>query len=368
MKPQSLLCLLALLLMPTACQQEAPVAETTRPKRVASLTLEPGAQSVERQLSGIVQPADTADLSFEVPGKVATVSVDLGARFTRGDVLATLDEKVYALTVKQREGEVSEAAARLVEAENDFARKQKLVGDGAVSGAAFDLSKSRYLSAKDQVAIAETRLEIAREDLADTALIAPFDGTVSARFIEPSQRVAPGEPALEVQGNATLEVSVSVPESLVGDLTFDQTAAIRFPALPGLGSVAGIVSELGARAGRANAFPVTLEVRDQNDALKPGMTAEVVFTLSEKSDPGQRFTIPVSAFEADRGDGHYLFRIGEDGTLEKVPIEILELMGQEALIRGDLERGQRIVRTGLSFLLAGQRVVPMDEGVTVFNP
>ncbi|MFP4031686.1 MAG: efflux RND transporter periplasmic adaptor subunit [Desulfococcaceae bacterium] len=350
--------------------------ETTElpPKTVAWIQLESGNGQVNRRLSGIVAPADKAELSFEVAGKVETVNVELGETFQKDDVLATLDDRTYALTVRQREGALSEARARFEEARNDFRRKRNLVEAGAVSQADFDLSKAAYEAARNQVTVAEARLDLAKEDLADARLTAPYDGSVSSRQIEPSQRVSPGQPALEIQGDQKLEVAVSVPETLVGRLQVGGRKTVEFPARPDLEVSAEIV-EIGARAENANAFPVTLALSEPLSGLRPGMTAEVDFAMDGENGngaPAERaeswFPIPVTAFEAAEGEDHYVFRYDpETETIAAQPVTIAHLSGPHGYVSRGLSAGDIIVKAGLPFLRDGQRVTLLNRDVQTFN-
>lgn len=344
------------------------------PKTVAWIQLESGNGHVNRRLSGVVAPADEAELSFEVDGKVETVNVELGGTFQKEDVLAALDDRVYALTVRQREGELSEARAQLEEARNDFRRKRNLIEAGAVSRSDFDLSKAAFQANRNRVAVAEARLDLAREDLADTRLTAPYDGSVSSRYIEPSQRVSPGQPAFEIQGNQKLEVAVSVPETLVGRLRVGSRKAVEFPANPDL-KVAAEITEIGARAESANAFPVVLTLVEPAPSLRPGMTAEVDFSLngnngdgSAKEAPESWFPIPVTAFEAGEGENHYIFRYDpETETIVSQTVTIAHLSGPHGYVSRGLSAGDILVKAGLPFLRDGQRVALLNRDVRTFN-
>lgn len=359
---------IAVTLLLSACgsEEEAP---SPPPKTVAWITLENGSKVVERQLSGVLQPAETAQVSFEVSGKVKEVNYELGQSYKAGDILAALDERTYQLTVEQRQGELSEARARLVEAENDFRRKEDLVRDGAVSKSQFDISKSQYETAKDQVAIARSRLDIAQEDLDETKILAPYDGTIAARYIEPSQRVSAGAPAFDIQGMGALEVSMSVPESLVGRLGVGQNVLVGFPALQDKDAVNATITEVGSQANNANAFPVTLGLTDQAEELKPGMTAEVSFVLQNKNESlAGLFRIPVTAFHAAEDQSHYVMKIDPEGrTLERIPVTIREATAQDAFIEAPLQAGDKIVRAGLSFLREGQEVRLMNADTNIYN-
>ena len=174
-KVMSASALLALTLMVAACTPDNQVQKTQLPKTVDWLTVTDHNNQIERRFSAIVRPAQTAEISFEVAGKVSDVYVELGQEFKKGDILAALDARAYALTVKQRQGQLSEAKARLFEAESDFKRKADLVKDGAVSQSVYDIAKAQFKTAQDQVDIAKSSLELAEKDLADTKIHAPYD-------------------------------------------------------------------------------------------------------------------------------------------------------------------------------------------------
>ena len=344
------------------------------PKTVAWIQIKSGDGQVNRRLSGIVAPADEAELSFEVPGKVETVNVELGETFQKEDVLATLDDRAYVLTVRQREGELSGARAQFEEARNDFRRKRNLIEAGAVSRSDFDLSKAAFEAARNQVVVAEARLDLAKEDLEDTRLAAPYDGSVSRRHIEPSQRVSPGQPAFEIQGDQKLEVAVSVPETLVGQLRVGDRKTVEFPANPDL-KVPAEITEIGTRAESANAFPVTLALSEPVSGLRPGMTAEVDFALngnngdgSAKEGPESWFPIPVTAFEAAEGENHYVFRYDpETETIASQTVTIAHLSGPYGYVSRGLSAGDVIVKAGLPFLQDGQRVTLLNRDARTFN-
>ena len=102
-------------------------------KTVTWIELKKQNSFITRKISGIVQPIDTTDVSFEISGKVTRIYFDLGKKFRRGDLLAELDNKILNLTFEQRKAEYLEAKANLIEFEDDYKRKQALVEKGSVS-------------------------------------------------------------------------------------------------------------------------------------------------------------------------------------------------------------------------------------------
>lgn len=372
-----------------ACSEEKTVQKLVKP--VSTMIIGETKTYESRVVSGVVQPSDTTQLSFEVTGKVQEVYFELGEGFEKGQPLAKLDQINYELAVKEREGQLSEAKARLLESRRDFERKSDLVKDGAVSKSQFDISKSQFETAKYQVDIAKARLGMAKEDLDDTTLKAPYKGTVAARMIEPSQRVSPNMAAFTVQGDNGLEVSVLVPESLLSSISIGKVASIEIPAVNM--DFNAVIKEIGTAAEDASSFPVTLKINSEDtQKLKPGMSAEVTLEFDRVQEFAEGFKLPVNALLAESENRHFVFKLTKPETisqnnangqeaiapeqtqnpdefiLTKAPVEIIQLFDQHAVVGGDLKEGEIIVDAGLPFLSDGLKVTPISKGVNRYNP
>jgi HlyD family secretion protein len=135
--------------------------------------------------------------------------------------------------------------------------------------------------AEARIANAETQLTAAKETLADLELKAPFDGVISAVYINPSEWVAPGSPVLLIADLENLQVETTdLSEIDVARIVEGDTAIITFDALPDLvleGTVVSIAPK--AAEGSGVNFPVILELSEIPPALRWGMTAFVDIEL-----------------------------------------------------------------------------------------
>lgn len=377
----------SLLLCISACGEKE--NKPPPPKPVVPLMLESTIGGAGKTVSGLVQPKDTASVSFEVPGKVEKVYVDLGESFKKGTVLAMLDDRIFRLEVRQRQSELSEAKARLTEAKKDYDRLEKLNNSGAVSDAQRDVAKAQYISARDQVNIAKAQLGIAQENLDDTRIIAPYDGSVNARYIEPSQRISPQIVAFDIEGKGALEVAALISEDDVNQLALNDVVPLTFNAL-GDDIYQAKISEIGSQARTGSAFPIVMTVDSPPGALKSGMTASVRLPLSNHAQNEAGYRIPVSAFAAGKEQDYYVMHLqqhvpkekteeikeeerkGGDARLnyivKKTSVRIINMDEQYARIEADLNAGDRIVRTGIVFLQDGQSVMPISDKRTQYNP
>ncbi len=182
--------------------------------------------------------ADSAQISSQVVGTIATVRVDDTTPVHKGDVLATIDPADAQIEVSRAEAEyqrtlqrvnqyfaqesaaVSQVSAReadLAHAKDEYDRRRGLAETGAVSAqevsatrSAFDAARANLASAEQQLAAARalTRgatvenhpetaaaraaLDRAKLDLARTTIVAPIDGVVTQRNVQVGQRVLPG--------------------------------------------------------------------------------------------------------------------------------------------------------------------------------
>ncbi len=197
-----------------ACsEQPPPPIETVRAIRTITLT-EPASGRM-RRFSGVVEAADSSSVSFEVPGNVREVNVDVGERISKGQVLAVLDEQTFQLNVKAAQADVGRAEVELRDALNDLERLQRIAAKdrGAISQRALDQAEARYGGARNNLSYNTSRLNLVKRDLERAVLRAPFDGVISKRYVDPFQQVALGQKLFDLHMEGAMEAAISVPES-----------------------------------------------------------------------------------------------------------------------------------------------------------
>ena len=355
----SLVVLLSVLL---ACSEETPPPmETVRAIRTITVT-EPASGRM-RRFSGVVEAADTSSVSFEVPGNVQAVNVDVGERISKGQVLAVLDEQTFRLNVEAAQAAVGRAEVELRDALNELERLRRISerDRGAVAQRSLDQAEATYDSAHKNLSYNRSRLDLARRDLERTELRAPFDGVVAARHADPFQQVAVGQKLFDLYIEGAMEASISIPESEIKLIHLGLPGEIRFSALPGR-VYQGIISEISTVAGAANAFPVKLTIGADNPGIRPGITAEVTLLLGDEQGE-MAYLIPIGALVPGSSDSRgYVFVFdSETSTVKKTAIESGSIRGSNIVVNKGLKGGDIIAVAGVSFLRDGQRVRLSDQ-------
>ena len=138
------------------------------------------------------------------------------------------------------------------------------------------------------VAQAEASLALIDTQIAKLTVIAPADGVVLTRTIQPGEVVPAGASAITLGRLDNLTITVYVPEDRYGELSLGQSATVSVDSFPGETFTATIVhiadqAEFTPRnvqtvEGRTSTvFAIRLKVEDPEGRLKPGMPADVVF-------------------------------------------------------------------------------------------
>lgn len=348
---------LALLAAPllAACQPEPQTAaapEPPRPVQTAPIHLTPIEPT--RTLTGTVRARREAEQAFRAGGRIASRAVELGQVVRAGDVLARLDPADLALALQQAAAQLASAEAGARNATAEAARSRSLRASGFASASQEEQRRSAAQSADEQVTQARAALALARNRLGYATLRASSDGVVTALLAEAGQVVAEGAPVLRLAENATLELVVPVPESLL-------------PLLQRPGATAGFWTRPGERV------PATLrEVAPQPETglrtyaarfslpdppawLALGMTGSI--RLAGGGELAA--SLPLTALH-DRGAGPMVWRI-RDNRAEAVPVQVLGLQETTARVAGALQEGQQVVSLGVQLLDPGQPVRVVDQ-------
>jgi RND family efflux transporter MFP subunit len=320
-----------------------------------------------RMISGTTKPVDQTALSFAVGGTVEKVEVKLGEQVKKGQVLAELDQQPFVLGVRDAEAELSKAQAGRVERRANYERYVALYESNNASKAELDEARASFDSATSQVKAANAQLGLARRDLRKTRLIAPFNGTISVKEIEPYVEVPAGKAVYGLDGEESgFEVSTEVPETVVINLNVGEEADVVFPGLKNR-RVPGVITEVGARSRAATTFPVTVQLKEQFPALRSGMSVEVAFEFIPESETGEPvytgLLVPLTAFLVGAEKTHFVFVYDEkSSTVKKTQIKALNLRENDVIAEpGALKAGDIIATAGAAFLSDGQKVNLMKE-------
>lgn len=289
----SLLCLWGLSLSPSTQAQALSATEVPRVRKVV----------------GSLEARSSSSLAAQTSGRVLEVLVSEGDRVQKGQKLAQIDDRTLALKISQAKSAVEEARAgsqealqmqAAAEAARDEAlaaqaRVQKFLKQEAATPQQMEAADSAALQAKAHVerarfgvqrakagfARAQEALEEVRVLRAYSEVLAPEDGIVTARKVEPGDLAHPGKPLFTLQAEGPLRLVARVPESLAGRITLGDSVEVGIDARDE--SFQGEVVEVVPVADPfSRKFTVKIQL-PENPGLLPGMFGRAEIPLGTES-------------------------------------------------------------------------------------
>ncbi len=251
---------------------------------------------------GKIEAKTQVKVSADIMGKIVVLAVKEGDRVREGQLMLQLDDTQYRAYEGQARATAASARARAREAEQSlkgaeatYRRQQALFEQKLLSEAekdqadsAIEAARSAAQAARQEVSRADAAVTGAADNLRKTRFVAPFDGVVSALNVEAGENVItgtmnnPGTEILIVSDLSRMLVKADVDETDVVEMKIGQKAKITVDALPDT-SFPGTVTEIGNTAKRSLTSTVegqtNFEVKVVFDAdvpqVRPGMTADV---------------------------------------------------------------------------------------------
>lgn len=336
--------LLAGCLLLSGCGQTGKTEDAgrTTPVRVKEMTAGGSAVRGDYGYSGTVEEENGTSLSFSMGGTITRLTVKVGDRVRRGQLIAAVDptsvRNSYDMALSTRK-----------QAEDAYQRMKQLHDKGS-------LPDIKWVEVQSQLSQAVSAEQIARKSLADCNLYAPCDGVVSEKYAEAGQNAAPGMPVIKVVTTHVLNVNVSIPESEMARIRLHQRADILVSAL-GDRVYHGQVIEKGVIADPVSrSYSVKIRISGSDSQLLPGMVARVSMgDASTSSSDGTAIVIPSRLLQLG-DDNTYFVWVDEGGKAVRKTVACGDFTSQGVCIVSGLRAGDRIITEGQQKVCDGTKV------------
>lgn len=360
----SIYTLLVATLVVSACDKsDDPIEERLRPVRYMTVT--DASVFRDRSFSGTSKSSRESRLSFKVSGTVVNSPVQIGQRLNAGDLIAEIDPASYVLQAQQAQASLVEAQANDRRAAANYERTKGLYANDNASLNDLESARAQAESASAQVRAASKTLEIARLNVSYTKLTADTECSIASLNIEVNENVAAGQQVAAVSCGDAFEVTLDLPESLIGSVNATTPVTVRFGSIPGQ-EFSGEISEVAvALAPGSAAFPIVIKIAESHPSLRSGLAADVTFQFDSAADKG-RVVVPVTAVINDP-DGTFVFvaelaEIDDEAIVRRRAVTLGELSQLGIEVISGLNVGDRVVTAGVSVIRDGQRVLmPFSE-------
>ena len=339
MKKREQVYALALLFLVVSCKgkKEEATADEAIPVKVE--TVSTTTATGEHNYVGTVEENTGSSLSFSVMGTVEKVLVTEGQSVSKGQLLAVLNKATLMNTYNA-------AHSSLKQAQDAYKRLTQLHESGS-------LPEIKYVEIQTQLQQAEAAESIAKKNLSDCNLYAPFSGVIAKKSIDPGMNVAPGIESLKLVTIDKVNVKVSVPENEIARVKKGATAQVDVAALNHK-SFEGKIDEKGVIANPlSHTYEVKVKLNNPHRELMPGMVCEVYISSSDQQQGG--ILVPNSAIQI-LDTGERFVWLAKNGKAERRIVGTGELTNQGVVVTSGLSAGDQVIIEGNQKVSEGMKI------------
>ncbi len=335
-------------------------------------------QPIENTISvtGTLAAYDQATLSAKVAGRLKEISIDLGNTVKKGQLVGQIDPQDYQLRLQQAEAALAQARARLGlatdstdeptnprqislvrqaqalvdEAKMKQERASTLLKQGVVSQADFDATETAYKVAVSRYEDAleefnnrhalltqrRSELEIARQQITDTSIYAPFDGVVQEKRASLGEYLSPSTPIATIVRINPLRLRVEVPERETNQIKIGQK--VRATVEGDSNIYTGRIMRLSPTLTQQNRMLLVEAEISNNGTLRPGSFAQAQIVVNENY---MVTAIPKTAVVTFAGI-EKVITVAEGKAVEK-NIATGQFIGENIEIVNGLKTGEEVV-------------------------
>lgn len=346
-KPRAVCIAIVGIALPLAGQQSRHVEMATVETHAADRTV---------SLPAELQPYLQAEIEARVPGYIERVLVDRGSAVKRGQLLVELsapelaaDSAAAESAYHQAEAEESQAEAQVAAVQSTYDRLAEAARTpGAVAGneliqaeKQLDAVKSVVQSKRSAVRAAQERFTAAKTTQSYLQITAPFDGTITDRYVHPGVMVpASGHlPLLKLQQVSRLRLTVPVPETYVGHIVRGVSVPFHITAQPGKNYTAKISRIASALDPQSRTMMVELDAYNKDGTLAPGMYPSVDWPVSSAQP---QLVVPSTSVVTTTERTFVI--TSSNGKAHWVDVRKGPVLGDQVAVRGEIKPGEKVVK------------------------
>jgi RND family efflux transporter MFP subunit len=345
-----------------------------------------GTQAAVLNASGYVTARRRATVASKITGKLVEVNVEEGMAVREGQVLARLDDATLRATLALAEAQadlarrgVRETEVRLHEAQLTLTRLTRLIKDGIVSQAELEAAQAqvdsldaRIQAAREQVRVAEGEVALARTNLDDTIIRAPFSGMAISKDAQPGETVSPVSAGggftrtgiCTIVDMQSLEIEVDVNEAYINRVRPNQDVTALLDAYPDLPIPARVITTVPTADRQKATVLVRIGFKALDPRILPDMGVKVTFHRQEGEDgggPSLRAVplVPKGAITVE-GNQSYVFVVSSTGVVDRRAVTTGGVDGDRLEVLAGLRAGERVIVAPPPELRPGAGVVVVN--------
>jgi membrane fusion protein, multidrug efflux system len=308
---------------------------------------------------GSVQASFTVGIRSQVDGQIAAVLFTEGQQVKKGDVLVRIDPRLYQAALDQAKAKRKQDEAQFSSAEKDLIRSRSLVAKSFETQQVVDQQQAKVDQLTASLNADDAAIETAQTQLGYTLIIAPSDGRMGVRLIDP------GNVVRSANSSTIVTLTLTKPTAVVFTLSARLLNDVRNAQARGPVEVAAFSQDNVNPLSKGTLLLIdnivdqasaTIRLKamfaNEDGKLWPGDFVNARVLLDVRRDV---LVIPAPAIQ--RGtDGLFTWVVKPEGVVEARPITVGPTTADQTIVASGLAEGDRVVVNGQYKLRPGSRV------------
>ncbi|HET9135562.1 MAG TPA: efflux RND transporter periplasmic adaptor subunit [Candidatus Kapabacteria bacterium] len=317
--------------------------------KTATVAMSPMAATL--RATGTLEGIREALINSETQGRIVAVSVNNGSRVGAGASLVTVDNELKAIAVQQAEAQRLAAEAALEKAKLDLNRTTELSKSGASTKSQLEMAELSVKSAEAQLKGAESAQSLAKRQLADASVKAPFGGVVAMRYVNQGELLSPGGKVATVIDDSKMKLKINIGELDLAALKIGDPVVVTVDAIADK-TFEGKIITIADKADMARSYTVEVELNNNGKELKSGMFARAeIKREADRTVP----TIPATAV-INNGTRQQVYVVDDKGIAHLKGIKVGVVTPEKAEVTEGLNQSETVVTFGQAQLKDGSKV------------
>ena len=341
---KSLFSAVCLSVICTSCSDDKSVEVVSKPIPVKTVEILSSNISLSKEYVGVAESQSVSSLSFQVTGQVAKVYVTEGQQVKKGQLLAVLN-------TDNLQSAYNASLASLKQAEDAYKRLESLYNQQS-------LPEIKFVEVQTKLEQARSMERISAKNLKESKLLAPFDGVIEERDIEPGENVLPNQPVFTLLNTQGVKVKVSVPENEISSVQVGDQAIVEIGALQNAEFQSTVVERSMLAHPVSHNYEIKLRVEsDSASKIIPGMVCGV----SLQQDLKPAIVLPNNAVLVSNSGERFVWVVSNSSVASRKTVKIGDLTDNGLVITEGLSDGDRVIVNGGYRVSEGMKVLEQNE-------
>lgn len=296
---------------------------------------------------GSINFKEISNIASQTQGVVKKVYFRIGQKVRKNQKLLSINDDLLQKDIQIKQAKLTQAQYSLQRQQKELERYKVLLDSQSVPLQEYENLEYKLKSQEANILALQAELEISQVELAKKTIYAPFEGIIVEQKVHIAEWVNVGEPVCQILNNSDVEAIVDVPSSIAKNIKLGQKVNLTINNKNYQGNITALIPKADIRS---RTFPVHIGVKNDGSFLD-GMAVEAMLNIDGES---KGFIVPRDSIVYYLG--YPTIFIAKNNQAFAIRVETLSVQDSQALIRGKITEGEKVIYRGQDRLQNGSEI------------